>query len=53
MREIAAFAGTDDAVARIYQAVADLYERLGTDFRGERLEMGRLDAFLGLAGEDG
>jgi 3-hydroxyisobutyrate dehydrogenase-like beta-hydroxyacid dehydrogenase len=52
MREIAAFAGTDDAVARIYQSIADLYERLGTDFRGERLEMGRLDAFLGLAEGD-
>jgi 3-hydroxyisobutyrate dehydrogenase-like beta-hydroxyacid dehydrogenase len=52
MREIAAFAGTDDAVARIYQAIADLYERLGTDFHGEGLEIGRLDAFLGLAEED-
>jgi len=48
MREIAAFAGEDEATARLYGAVADLYERLGADFRGERLEIARIDAFLGL-----
>jgi 3-hydroxyisobutyrate dehydrogenase-like beta-hydroxyacid dehydrogenase len=48
MREIAAFAGEDGATARLYGAVADLYERLGADFRGERLEIARIDAFLGL-----
>jgi 3-hydroxyisobutyrate dehydrogenase-like beta-hydroxyacid dehydrogenase len=52
MREIAAFAGADEPVARIYQAIADLYERLGSDFRGEGVEMGRLDAFLGHAETD-
>jgi 3-hydroxyisobutyrate dehydrogenase-like beta-hydroxyacid dehydrogenase len=49
MREIAAFAGEDEATARLYGAVADLYERLGADFRGERLEIARIDAFLGLS----
>jgi 3-hydroxyisobutyrate dehydrogenase-like beta-hydroxyacid dehydrogenase len=49
MREIAGFAGEDSAVARIYQGIADLYERLGADQRGERLEFGLIDSFLGLA----
>jgi len=49
MREVAAFAGADGAVARLYQSVADFYERLGADFSDERLEIGRLDAFLALA----
>ena len=51
MREIAGFAGEDDAVARIYQGIADLYERLGTDQHGERLEFSLIDSFLGLAGQ--
>jgi 3-hydroxyisobutyrate dehydrogenase-like beta-hydroxyacid dehydrogenase len=48
MREIAGFAGEDPAAARIYQGVADLYQRLGADQRGERLEFGLIDAFLDL-----
>lgn len=52
MREIAAFAGEDGATARLYGAVADLYERLGADFSGERLEIARIDAFLELPQPD-
>jgi len=51
MREIAGFAGEDRAVARIYQGIADLYARLGADQRGERLEFGLIEAFLGLAAQ--
>ena len=46
MREIAAFAGADPAVARIYLAMADLYDRLGKDEAGEKLEIARLSAFV-------
>jgi 3-hydroxyisobutyrate dehydrogenase-like beta-hydroxyacid dehydrogenase len=53
MREIAAFAGPDAAEARIYLAIADLYERIGADFREGRQEIGRLDAFLALGDQGG
>ena len=45
----AGFAGEDRAVARIYQGIAELYQRLGADQRGEQLEFGLIEAFLGLA----
>ena len=47
MREIAGFAGEDSAAARVYQGIADLYQRLGADHGGDRLEFGLIDAFLG------
>jgi 3-hydroxyisobutyrate dehydrogenase-like beta-hydroxyacid dehydrogenase len=46
MQEVADFLKDDPETARAYQAIADLYERLATDFAGERREIAALDAFL-------
>jgi hypothetical protein len=45
MREIAAFLD-DPATSRIYEGIADLYERLAADFAGDGAETGALAAFL-------
>jgi putative dehydrogenase len=46
MREIAAFAGEDPAAGRIYDAFADLYERLAADYQGSRAEIDLIEQFL-------
>jgi 3-hydroxyisobutyrate dehydrogenase-like beta-hydroxyacid dehydrogenase len=48
MREIAAFVQDDPAAARIYEAVGDLYERIGADAREGRGEIDLIEAFLNL-----
>jgi 3-hydroxyisobutyrate dehydrogenase-like beta-hydroxyacid dehydrogenase len=45
MREIAAFLD-DPAASKIYDGIADLYERLATDFAGDGEETGALAEFL-------
>ena len=46
MREIAAFAGDDQATAMIFEGFARLFERLAEDVAGERREVAAMDAFL-------
>lgn len=46
MQEIATFAAEDAAAAEIYRGAAELYARLARDLAGERIELGRLEAFL-------
>ena len=46
MREVAAFLGDDPAVAKIFDGMADLYDRLGQDQAGGRAQIGQLDRFL-------
>jgi L-threonate 2-dehydrogenase len=45
MEEIAQFVGEDPAARKFYEGAAQLYERLATDFDGERKEVAALDAF--------
>lgn len=45
MEEIAQFVGEDPAARSFYEGAARLYERLATDFDGERKEITALDAF--------
>lgn len=45
MEEIAQFVGEDPAARSFYKGAARLYERLATDFDGERKEITALDAF--------
>ena len=52
MREIASFLGDDPAGAAMFEGAAQLYARLAADERGERSEVGSLEAFArALAGE--
>src|SRR5580693_10589246 len=44
MEEIAQFVGEDPAARKFYEGAAQLYERLATDFDGERKEVAALDA---------
>ena len=46
MREIAVFAAEDAAASRVYDAFADLYERLAADYRGSRAETQLIEMFL-------
>jgi putative dehydrogenase len=46
MREIAAFLGEDKAAARIFEGVAQLYDRLATDIANEGKERRTLDEFF-------
>jgi putative dehydrogenase len=45
MEEIAQFVGEDPAARHFYEGAARLYERLATDFDGDRKEITALDAF--------
>jgi L-threonate 2-dehydrogenase len=45
MREIANFAGEDLAASRVYDAFADLYERLAADYQGSGGEIGLIKTF--------
>ncbi len=47
MREVASFAGEDGAANRVFEAFADLYDRLAIDWTDGRAEIGAIDAFLG------
>jgi 3-hydroxyisobutyrate dehydrogenase-like beta-hydroxyacid dehydrogenase len=46
MREIAAFVGEDAAASRMYDAFADLYERLAADYQGSNAEIELIERFL-------
>jgi 3-hydroxyisobutyrate dehydrogenase-like beta-hydroxyacid dehydrogenase len=46
MREIAAFVGEDAAASRMYDAFADLYERLAADYQGSKAEIELIERFL-------
>ena len=46
MREIVVFAAEDAAASRVYDAFADLYERLAADYRGSRAETQLIEMFL-------
>ena len=46
MREIAAFAGEDEATAMIFEGMARLFERLAADVAGDQRERALLDGFL-------
>ncbi|MGE0797913.1 MAG: DUF1932 domain-containing protein [Lautropia sp.] len=46
MRQVAQFAGGDEELARLYDAMADFYARLGRDWAGPREAARRIDAFL-------
>lgn len=46
MEEIAAFIGADRPEAGIYRGMAGLYERIAADLKGEKREIGALDAIL-------
>jgi 3-hydroxyisobutyrate dehydrogenase-like beta-hydroxyacid dehydrogenase len=46
MHEIARFAAEDPAAAEIYEAAAQLYERIARDWAGEKHEAGALAAFF-------
>ncbi len=45
MREIAAFLGDDHAGAAVFEAIAQLYERLAADDKADRDEVGTLETF--------
>lgn len=46
MKEIATFAGEDEATRQIYQGIALLYERLARDFEGEQTDISALRDFV-------
>jgi 3-hydroxyisobutyrate dehydrogenase-like beta-hydroxyacid dehydrogenase len=46
MREIAAFVQEDPAASRVFQAFAEIYERLGVDYREGEAEIDVIRAFL-------
>ncbi len=46
MREIAAFVSEDASASRMYEAFADLHERLATDDKGSRAEIRLIERFL-------
>jgi putative dehydrogenase len=50
MRQVAEFAGADDALRRLYEGMADFYAQLGEDWAGERQAAKAIDAFLGRTG---
>lgn len=45
MEEIAQFVGEDPAARKFYEGAAQLYERIATDYDGDRKEVTALDAF--------
>jgi putative dehydrogenase len=47
MEEIAAFLGDDKAAAKMFEGLAQVFERLAADFASSQVETGMLDAFLG------
>ncbi|MBV9569288.1 MAG: NAD(P)-dependent oxidoreductase [Hyphomicrobiales bacterium] len=46
MEEIAEFVGEDEAAAIMFRGLAQLYERLAADYRGNRDEIAAVEAFL-------
>lgn len=46
MREVAAFLADDPAMAKLFEALGELYDRLGRDQAGARTEIATLDRFL-------
>lgn len=50
MQQVGEFAGADEDVARLYQAMAAFFGRLGQDWSGERECAHRIDAFLRRSG---
>ncbi len=51
MREIAAFVGDDAAARQAFEAFAELYERLGLDYRESEVEIDAIRTFLsGISG---
>ena len=46
MEEVSAFIGSEQPEHRIYQAVADLYRRIGEDVTGDRAEADTLTGFF-------